>query len=303
MSKKLRTSNVRNCKIVAAAERRKTVSQHARDARRFCFDLLQDPNTAVSVIGGGLERVQKGATIEIKKSPNYVIEFIAAGAGRVLSGGKELALIPGSVFGYMPDSSLKIAVNSNAGLEKYYIVFAGQGARNIFRCADLGSKDVKQVGVIHQICELFELIIENGFAQTRYSSTLCASLLQTLVYKVAEQTALTHRNDLRATATYREIKELIDRDFLNFKSVEQLAACKGLSVTYICRLFKRFNSVTPYNYLLRRRMRFAAELLSDPQCLIKQAAHLLGFADQFQFSRAFKRSIGISPVKYQRGLS
>ncbi|HTQ39319.1 MAG TPA: AraC family transcriptional regulator [Pirellulales bacterium] len=303
MSKKFRTSDIGNCGTIAAAELMETVPQQlVRDARRFCFELTRNSSIEVRVICGGWERVRSGQAIEIKKFPRYAIEFVAAGTGWVVFDDKEHALIPGSVFGYMPGSSLKISVNSGEFLEKYYIVFAGQGARKIFRWADLVSRGVRQTSAIHQIRELFELMIANGLAQTRYSPTLCASLLPALAYKIAEQPALADRNDVRAFATYQEIQKLIDRDFLKFKSVEQVAAYNQLSVTYICRLFKRFNYVTPYNYLLRRRMQFAAGLLSDPQFLIKQAARQLGFADQFQFSRAFKRCIGISPVKFQRKL-
>ena len=59
--------------------------------------------------------------------------------------------------------------------------------------------------------------------------------------------------------------------------------------------------MTPYQYLMRHKMKFAADLLSHPDVLVKQVAMKLEFADQYQFSRHFKH-FGLSPVQFQRHL-
>lgn len=69
----------------------------------------------------------------------------------------------------------------------------------------------------------------------------------------------------------------------------------GISSAYACRLFRRFDAASPYRYLLQQRMSLAADLLTHDRLLVKQVAAHLGFADQYQFSRAFKRVSGISP--------
>ncbi|MFN6192040.1 MAG: helix-turn-helix domain-containing protein, partial [Planctomycetia bacterium] len=67
-----------------------------------------------------------------------------------------------------------------------------------------------------------------------------------------------------------------------------------------CRLFRRFDNSSPYQYLLRQRMSLAADLLTHDGLLVRQVAAYLGFADQYQFSRAFKRVSGISPGRLSR---
>jgi AraC-like DNA-binding protein len=47
-------------------------------------------------------------------------------------------------------------------------------------------------------------------------------------------------------------------------------------------------------------MNLAAELLTHERLQVQQAAARLGFADQYQFSRAFKRVAGVSPQAFQR---
>jgi AraC-like DNA-binding protein len=170
----------------------------------------------------------------------------------------------------------------------------------MLRDAGLADVAAKQLPSWHQVRAVFELMTANGLARTDYSPKLCDSLLPILAYKIAEQESMSHTKDARAFATYRNLLDLIDRDYVKFKSIEQIAGHSGISVSYICRLFRQFNHVSPYKYLLSHRMRYAAQLLSNPQFLIKQAAARLEFADQFQFSRAFKRCYGVSPIQFQQ---
>ena len=45
----------------------------------------------------------------------------------------------------------------------------------------------------------------------------------------------------------------------------------------------------------------AAEWLAHEQVLVREAARRLGYPDQYQFSRAFKRVFGIAPAQFRRG--
>ena len=51
---------------------------------------------------------------------------------------------------------------------------------------------------------------------------------------------------------------------------------------------------------MRRKMHLAAELLQQPDILVKQVAAQLGFADPFHFSRTFKRVFGLSPDAFRQ---
>jgi AraC-like DNA-binding protein len=70
---------------------------------------------------------------------------------------------------------------------------------------------------------------------------------------------------------------------------------------YLCRLFRRYDHQSPYQYLLRLKMNHAAGRLKQPDALVKQVAEETGFADQFHFSRVFTSVFGLSPAAF-RGL-
>ncbi len=69
---------------------------------------------------------------------------------------------------------------------------------------------------------------------------------------------------------------------------------------YLCRLFRRYDHQSPYQYLLRLKMNLAAEILQRPDALVKQVAEAIGFSDPFHFSRSFKTVFGLSPDAFRR---
>jgi AraC-like DNA-binding protein len=73
-----------------------------------------------------------------------------------------------------------------------------------------------------------------------------------------------------------------------------------VDAAYLCRLFRRYDHQTPYQFLLRLKMNLAAERLQNPGVLVKQVAAELGFHDPFHFSRAFKSILGLSPEAFRR---
>ena len=70
---------------------------------------------------------------------------------------------------------------------------------------------------------------------------------------------------------------------------------------YLCRLFRRYDHQSPYQYLLRLKMNFAAEHLQRPGVLVKHVAVEAGFTDQFHYCRVFRSVFGVSPTRF-RGL-
>jgi AraC-like DNA-binding protein len=83
-------------------------------------------------------------------------------------------------------------------------------------------------------------------------------------------------------------------------SLAAIAGVIDLAPIKFCRLFKASTGMSPYQFLLDRRIRRAQRLLSAPGTDISDLAVSLGFYDQSQFNRMFKRKTGIPPGKYRR---
>ncbi|MEK7781525.1 MAG: AraC family transcriptional regulator [Verrucomicrobiota bacterium] len=81
--------------------------------------------------------------------------------------------------------------------------------------------------------------------------------------------------------------------------VPTLSAMAGLSNSSFFALFKSATGQTPLDFLIRARMQRAGELLAGTSLQIKEVAALLGYDDQFYFSRLFKSVHGLPPREYR----
>ncbi|PMS19354.1 AraC family transcriptional regulator [Trinickia dabaoshanensis] len=81
--------------------------------------------------------------------------------------------------------------------------------------------------------------------------------------------------------------------------VEHLAKQAGLSPYHFLRTFERATGVTPHQYILRARLRVAAQRLADAPDKVVDVALACGFADLSNFNRAFRAEFGVAPRAYR----
>jgi AraC-like DNA-binding protein len=84
-------------------------------------------------------------------------------------------------------------------------------------------------------------------------------------------------------------------------SVKQMAEECNLSVFHFIRVFRRHFGASPYAYYLAHRVNRARQLLHDGLPMT-HVAYECGFSDQSHLTRTFKRTIGLPPGEYRKGL-
>ena len=81
---------------------------------------------------------------------------------------------------------------------------------------------------------------------------------------------------------------------------EQLAKKSYLSYIQFSRRFKNAMGVTPQEYINSMRMEKAKYLLCESTVPVKKIAVECGFANEYYFSRFFKKYNNISPTRYRK---
>lgn len=82
--------------------------------------------------------------------------------------------------------------------------------------------------------------------------------------------------------------------------LDRAAGEVALSPFHFLRLFSRVLGVTPHQYLVRSRLRHAAQLLANGDSPVTDVALEVGFADLSNFVRSFHRAAGVSPRGFRQ---
>ena len=95
-------------------------------------------------------------------------------------------------------------------------------------------------------------------------------------------------------------KDLIDREYAAPLDVPALARAAHASTAHFSRSFKRAFGETPHQYLLRRRIERAKELLRGTDMSVTEVSLEVGFQSLGSFSTAFRELVGAPPSEYAR---
>lgn len=81
--------------------------------------------------------------------------------------------------------------------------------------------------------------------------------------------------------------------------VVQIGEALGINENYLTGLFHKYEGITLQHYIRKEKVRQAKELLLYSSYSCSEIAALLCFSTQSHFSSAFKREVGMTPVKYR----
>jgi len=274
-------------------------SDQVLEANRFYLDSHPRKRWPLKVVCGGCEHCRPGYRINRSDFPFYSIEFVARGKGVVALQGSEYSLYAGKVFSYGPGIAHVITTDADDPLVKYFVDFIGPDARNMLQKFGPNLGHVAQVASPEAILRIFEDLIKNGQTGSPYTPLICTAILQQLILKTAETSIVEHTHTSAAFYTYQNSREIIRKNCLILRSLDQIAEESRIDGAYLCRLFKRFDNQSPYQYLMRLKMNAAAQRLQSPNTSVKEVAFELGFSDPFHFSRAFKRIFGMPPSTFK----
>ena len=274
-------------------------SNQVTQARRFYIRKSNVNDSRIRVICGGCEHTTPDFEIDRKDFPYYCVEFVAKGAGSVTLNDNGYELKAGSVFFYGPGFRQRITSVPEQPMIKYFVNFTGSSVRQILKKHILPLGTAIHINRPDEIARILDDLLIHGLSDSPYKLRICSIILEYLLYRIAEMAASETDSPSRAFGTYQNCRQYIKDNFLTLNSLKGVADACMIDQAYLCRLFKRFDTQSPYQYLLNLKMAYAADRFQEAGVLVKEIAHKLGFEDQFHFTRVFKKFFGISPRSFK----
>lgn len=99
--------------------------------------------------------------------------------------------------------------------------------------------------------------------------------------------------------TVYSFKQIIEANLFDAVNIEELAVKTNLSVSSFKREFRKLYDDSPANYIKKKRLERAAELLLVSDERITDIAFDCGFNDLANFTKSFHDKYGITPTSYR----
>lgn len=230
-------------------------------------------------------------------------------SARTESGIAELKTSPGNIWINPPHTPFSHQVDEPC----YFVILAVEEQEFLAHCPlNLKGKTLQFLNnynvldeSIKGIIELFMLEVKNkGRNGVSYVHNLLAVLANHYIQNYSNFTDLTnqHSGSKLDQAQVERIDNFIAEHISRNIAVDELAELLGCSKFYFLREFKKLLGITPYQYLMNKRMQQAKFLLGQSKHNIASVALELGFNDQSHFTRVFKSQLGLTPGQFQKQL-
>jgi len=119
-----------------------------------------------------------------------------------------------------------------------------------------------------------------------------------LFYLLNRCAAPTEERKQQLPEPIRHIKEYVDSHITEFSTVNEVAEALFYSREYISRAFKRYFHTTVSDYIRKRRIAMARELIAAGVPLI-EVCYRIGFGNMSTFIRSFHAVAGMCPSEYR----
>ena len=154
--------------------------------------------------------------------------------------------------------------------------------------------------------ELCEQLVETYMAKNKKIESEITAQIKTkriLLQFILEmwEKGLVIENDKSGRNTVE--KEMISYIQQNFKekiSLKEFGEQFHLSEKYISRYFKEHFHITLSQYITHLRLEYAKQLLQDTDTPVTEIAMQSGYQNVSYFIRSFKKTYGVSPLKYRK---
>ena len=191
------------------------------------------------------------------------------------------------------------------------IVILPKGSTYEWECVKPGHFSIIEFDCDVTSLELFSFNVKDGnkflkvFKALEYKRALnestyemeCIHGCYTIILGLIQSTNKNYLPDYKTKKILPAIDYIAKNYCRNIKN-DELADATGLSNVHFRKLFTEVMGVSPISYIHQLRIKKAKEMLKSDYVNITDIAYSLGYSSIYDFSRTFKKYVGIPPSKY-----
>lgn len=243
---------------------------------------------------------------EEKTKEHYTLWSIVSGTVKITAEGRDFFARKGDAVLFYPGCRYS-ACTDLEGCQFIFIFFTLEMGNGLDLFEDSNVEGILSGESIRQKSIRFQSQFRSLSASGRLSLKMYADFLQYLCQIIEglqspDAQHFTRHIRTLGTPAIRLAMDYIGANYLSNPSVSQLASLANLSEKRFISNFKNTVGLSPGQYINQLRMRKAAELIRNTDKKMSEIAGMIGYADQYAFSKAFKRTFGESPTDFRNNV-
>lgn len=169
-----------------------------------------------------------------------------------------------------------------------------------FRCPDPAFLDIPLARPQHAPIKSMELsLCEEALNSLKLQDQKTASfLMASLICMLSERSQETQQ-DSNDIMLFRKADQYI-RHNLPTVTVKKIADHLNVSEHTLLNIFQSLLGIRTVEYIQKLKMDLACHQLTTSESTVREIADSLGYADQFTFSKCFRKHFSLSPTQYRK---
>lgn len=265
----------------------------------FCF--LEEIYDYVGTIENQILHAFSGITfpdskyeIVRKNAICYSIEYVYEGEGVIQENDKMYKVQAGDFFILHPNCYHHYYANPKNPWKKIFIMIDGDIT---FPKMLLDKYELSEVTHFPQLNS--PLFLEDILELFKSGSHNISQKFEILICSTIIKLAHISKNVISSYNAINKAKKLIDKQINRNLNLEEIAAYSNISVSFLCREFKKTFGVTPHNYILNSKIELAKTMLINTEEHIHWISDRFSFSNVAHFSQAFTKIVGMTPSVFR----
>lgn len=124
-------------------------------------------------------------------------------------------------------------------------------------------------------------------------------LMSATLYQIIAEFPVRKKKKISTSREIERVREYLEVHCTKAIRIGDVAKIFYMSPTYLTMVFRKNYKMSPKEYLMTKKIEKACELLHSTNQTVKEIAYQVGYENQLEFSKMFKKHTGKSPTEYR----
>lgn len=228
------------------------------------------------------------------------ILYCTKGSGTLLHNQKKVLISPYTAI-FLPAGYPHEYYPNESVWDIHWVVFSGESVQELLTHLNLCEFSVYKLQRTEKLESLFYSMHDALHADPLFGNYVASGILYEFLIEFYRITS-GRETPPTSPGVVRKAVKYVDDHYRSPITLEELCDCCGVSKQHLCLLFRTTLHTRPMEYIAKRKLQAAKELLMGTSMTVEEIAEEVGFCTASYFCKVFKRYEGLTPKQFKRSM-